>query len=343
MLHLKNKTIIVTGSAGFVGFHVSLLLLKHGCTVIGIDNFSDYYEISLKENRHNLLKCKNFIEIRGDLKEANILENILNEYSPSVFIHLAAQAGVRESVNNPRRYFDNNLLVTFNILENLKTFKIQHFLMSSTSSVYGFSEEVPYKENQKADHQVSFYAATKKSCELMAHSYSHLHQIPITIFRFFTVYGPWGRPDMAYYKFTKNILENKTIEIYNDGKMIRDFTYIDDLSKAIQLLLEIIPPLKKNRSKFKIIENDSLSLQAPFRIVNVGNSKKVNLMEFINILEKKIGKKAKKKYKPFQQGDVPTTLASSDLLKQLTGFKPNTDIDFGLEKFVNWFRSYHKI
>ena len=338
----SNKVVLITGSAGFVGFHLSNYLIKNSWNVIGIDNFSNYYDVNLKKNRHKILKKKtNFKEKKIDLTKSNSLDKILIKYNPSIIIHLAAQPGVRASLEKPKDFFDSNLLVTFNILQALKNFKIKHFLMASTSSVYGNSTLIPFDESTKTDYPLSFYAATKKANEVMAHSYSHLYKVPMTIFRFFTVYGPWGRPDMAYYKFTKSIINEEPIDIYNKGKMIRDFTYIDDLVKSIHLLIDETPLLKYN-SKNKI-EKDGMSSFAPYRIVNIGNSQEVTLMQFIRALEKQIGKKAIKNYLGMQQGDVKITLAKSDLLNRLICFRPNTTIEYGLKKFVEWYLDYHEI
>lgn len=333
-----NKVILITGSAGFVGFHLSNHLITKSWNVVGLDNFSDYYDINLKKNRHKILKKKiNFTEVKIDLNNTKLLDKILVKYNPDVIIHLAAQPGVRASLERPKDFFDSNLLATFNILQAIKNLKIKHFLMASTSSVYGNSTLIPFDELTNTDYPLSFYAATKKANEIMAHSYAHLYKVPMTIFRFFTVYGPWGRPDMAYYKFTKSIINEEPIDIYNMGKMTRDFTYIDDLVNSIHLLINRIPSLKNK------IKGDTISSFAPYRVVNIGNSQKVTLMQFIRVLEKKIGKKAIKNYLAMQQGDVKRTLAKSDLLNRLISYKPNTNIEYGLEKFVEWYLDYYKI
>ena len=294
---LRNKkiknTVFVTGSAGFVGFHTAKMFLSNNWKVIGLDAMTDYYDVNLKEDRHKiLLKNDNFVMYKGFLQDEKLLNKIFLDHKPNIIIHLAAQAGVRYSIENPISYVESNLIGTFHILEIAKKFKPEHLLMASTSSVYGNNNDTPYHENQKTDTQLSFYAATKKSNEVMAHSYSHLYKIPITMFRFFTVYGPWGRPDMALFKFTKNILSDKPIDVYNQGDIFRDFTFINDLVKAIYLLNSKIP-----LSKYKIkqsIKNDSVSDIAPFRIINIGNSKPVNLLDFIKEIENSLGKKLRK-------------------------------------------------
>ena len=255
-------------------------------------------------------------------------------------VHLAAQAGVRHSIDFPREYLESNICGSFELLEAAKNFPPDHILLASTSSVYGANKNMPYREFEKADHQISFYAATKKSVESIAHSYSHLFQLPITIFRFFTVYGPWGRPDMAYFKFTKSILEGTSIDVYNNGSMKRDFTFIDDLITAIVLLSKSIPSIDPNMIMSKA---DSLSRVAPYRLVNIGNSSPVSLKSFIESIEKATGIKAKKKMMPMQPGDVSATWADSTLLNDLTGFTPNTDLDWGIQSFVDWYRLYHKL
>jgi UDP-glucuronate 4-epimerase len=257
---------------------------------------------------------------------------------PDVIIHLAAQAGVRYSIENPRAYLDSNIVGTFNVLECARQEKVDHLLMASTSSVYGANEEMPYKETDKADTQMSFYAATKKANEAMAHSYAHIYNIPTTMFRFFTVYGPWGRPDMALFKFTKAILEGSPIDVYNNGDMWRDFTYVDDLVRGIQLLIDAVPG-----APVTAVEGDSLSPVASFRIVNIGNSNKTFLLDFIDALERELGHKAIRNYMPMQTGDVPGTWAAADLLQRLTGYEPCTDVRDGISEFVQWYRSFYHI
>lgn len=335
-----NKVAVVTGAAGFIGFHICKYLLKKGWRVIGIDNLNSYYDVSLKKNREKILKKnKNYRSINKNIEKPKLLLSIFKEETPDVVIHLGAQAGVRYSIKNPRAYFESNILSTFELLEASKYYPPKHMLLASTSSVYGVNKKMPFRETDKADHQVSFYAATKKTTENLAHSYSHLFKLPITMFRFFTVYGPWGRPDMAYFKFTDKIFRGLEIDVYNEGIMERDFTYIDDLSKAIYLLINVIPDMN-NDIKFKY---DSLSHVAPFRIVNIGNSKPVKLLDFIKAIEINIQLKAKKNMLPMQIGDVYSTWACSKLLTELTGFQPKTNVNEGVKEFVKWFKQYYQI
>jgi UDP-glucuronate 4-epimerase len=331
---------LVTGSAGFVGFHTCQIFLRNKWNVIGLDAITDYYDVNLKKDRHKILEENtDFKSYEGFLQDQKLLNEIFLKHKPNIIIHLAAQAGVRYSIENPISYVESNLVGTFRILEMARKYKPEHLLIASTSSVYGSNNEMPLSENQKSDTQMSFYAATKKSNESMAHSYSHLFDIPVTTFRFFTVYGPWGRPDMALFKFTSNILSGKPIDVYNKGNMIRDFTYVSDLVNAIYLLTDKIPSLPRNRDKE--IMHDSISDVAPFRIVNIGNSDPVNLLDFINELEKILGKKAKKNFLSMQDGDIYKTHSNIDLLKALTGFEPKTNFSEGIAQFVKWYKSYH--
>ncbi len=333
----NNKIILITGAAGFIGFHLSELLLKKNFNIIGLDAVTDYYDKNLKLDRLKILNTyENFIDIRENLKNFDSLKLIFEKYKPNKVIHLAAQAGVRYSIENPRSYLDSNIVGTFNILELIKIHKIEHTLIASTSSVYGSNTEIPFSENQKTETQISFYAATKKACEVLSHSYSHIHNLPITNFRFFTVYGPWGRPDMALFKFVKAIKENKPIDVYNNGEMQRDFTYISDLVKAIFLLLDCPPSLNK-----KVSEEDSLSPVAPWRVINIGNSDVKNLSDFINEIEEYLGLKVIKNYLPMQVGDVKKTFANCNLLYDLTGYKPKTGIKEGIKKFCDWYEVYY--
>ena len=331
--------VLITGTAGFVGFHLAKLLLEKGLRIHGYDGMTDYYDVNLKKKRNKiLLENKNFTTTEALLENYHQLETLVDEFQPDVIVHLAAQAGVRYSLENPRSYINSNIVGTFNIMEVARKQKINHLLIASSSSVYGANTEIPFSENAKSDTQLSLYAATKKSNESMAHSYSHLWKLPITMFRFFTVYGPWGRPDMALFKFVEAILNNKPIDIYNNGNMYRDFTYVDDLVYAISLLINKIPVLSKEK---KMIKNDSLSTVAPFRIVNIGNSNKVKLLDFIDIIEKGLKKKAIRNYLPMQKGDMSSTWADASLLHQLTNYKPKTKFEDGVLKFIEWYREYN--
>ena len=302
---------------------------------------TDYYDVNLKRARQKLLcETPNFYNYVGLVQDKNLLNEICTRHEPSIVIHLAAQAGVRYSIDNPISYVESNLNGTFHILEMVRHYKPNHLLIASTSSVYGSNKDMPFHENQKCDMPMSFYAATKKSNEAMAHSYSHLYDLPITMFRFFTVYGPWGRPDMALFKFTKNILSDKAIDVYNNGNMIRDFTYVGDLVKAITLLVSKIP-LKTNKRQ-ENIKNDSISDVAPFRIVNIGNSHPINLLDYIEELERVLGKKAKKNFLGMQNGDIYKTHSNIDLLEALTGFRPKTTLHEGVTEFVKWYKKYYK-
>jgi UDP-glucuronate 4-epimerase len=337
----KQKTALVTGSAGFIGYHISKKLLDEGWRVIGLDCMSDYYDVSLKERRESmLLQNASYRSVHEKVETPNVLINLFEAESPNVVIHLAAQAGVRYSIENPRAYLESNVNGTFELLEAARACPPEHMLLASTSSAYGANVDMPYRETVKADHQMSFYAATKKSTENMAHSYSHLFDLPITMFRFFTVYGPWGRPDMALFKFTKAILNGDPIDVYNHGDMSRDFTYIDDLVKGMRLLMDAIP------NKIDIFEEDACKLDsksqvAPFRVVNIGNSKPAQLLDFITAIENSLGIKAVKNFMPMQAGDVPATWADTSLLNNLSGYQPNTDLNAGVHNFVDWYRKYY--
>ena len=339
----KQKTALVTGSAGFIGYHITKRLLDEGWRVVGLDCMSDYYDVSLKERRESmLLQSVSYRSIHEKVETPNVLMDLFDEERPDFVVHLAAQAGVRYSIENPRAYLESNINGTFELLEAARAYPPSHMLLASTSSAYGANEEMPYKETVKADHQMSFYAATKKSTENMAHSYAHLFDIPITMFRFFTVYGPWGRPDMAPFKFTKAILNSDPIDVYNQGHMRRDFTYIDDLVEGMRLLIDAIPDASNS-----LVDNsgilDSKSYVAPFRVVNIGNSKPTHLLDFVGAFEKSIGIKAVKNLMPMQAGDVPATWADTSLLEELTGYKPNTDIPTGVQEFVAWYREYYNV
>lgn len=340
MFSHRHKTALVTGAAGFIGFHLSRRLLAEGWRVVGLDCMSDYYDVSLKERRESmLLKNTSYRSVHEKVEAPNVLTSLFEQEQPDAVFHLAAQAGVRYSIENPRIYLESNINGTFELLEAARAFPPRHMLLASTSSAYGANEEMPYKENVKADHQMSFYAATKKSTENMAHSYSHLFDLPITMFRFFTVYGPWGRPDMALFKFTKAILNGNPIDVYNHGDMSRDFTYIDDLVNGICLLVDAVPARDDAVGEMF----DSKSHVAPFRVVNIGNSQPAQLLEFISAIEKSIGIKAVQNLLPMQAGDVPATWADTSLLEELTGFKPIMDIHTGVRNFVEWYRGYYNV
>ena len=330
--------IIVTGSSGFIGFHVSKKLLESGNKVHGVDSMNNYYDVNLKKARLNILKkYKNFSFSKTKIENKKNLDLAFKKFKPVVVIHLAAQAGVRYSIEKPRVYLDSNITGTYNIIEISKTLNVKHLIMASSSSVYGANKKIPFKEIDKTETQMSIYAATKKSNESMAHAYSNIWKVPITMVRFFTVYGPWGRPDMALFKFTKGILNNKKIDIYNNGKMFRDFTYIDDIVSGINLLIRKIP----NRNQLGKYKDDSLSPIAPFRVLNIGNTKKVYLLDFIKEIEKVLGKKAKRNYMPLQKGDVKQTLSNTNLLKKITKYNPKTNFKTGIRKFLDWYLNYY--
>ena len=332
--------VFITGTAGFIGFHLAKLLLAEGFVVHGYDGMTDYYDVALKQRRHAmLLQNANFAATEGMLEDQERVDETIDAFQPNVIVHLAAQAGVRYSLENPRAYLDSNVIGTFNIMDAARRLKVQHLLMASTSSVYGANEVMPFTETEKADTQLTIYAATKKANESMAHSYAHLWDLPTTMFRFFTVYGPWGRPDLALYKFVDAILEDRPIDIYNHGDMYRDFTYVDDLVRAIRLLIDAAPELPEQRED--VPEFDSISPVAPFRVVNIGNSEKVRLLDFVDAIEESLGKKAIRNYMPMQMGDVPATWADASLLQHLTGYRPQTAFKDGIDRFVSWFREYY--
>lgn len=333
------KKILITGTAGFIGFHLAKLLLDEGLIVHGYDGLTDYYDVNLKKARHEvLLKYPNFSATIGMLENQQMLDQMADDIQPEIIIHLAAQAGVRYSLENPRAYINSNIVGTFNVMEIAKKFSVRHLLIASTSSVYGSNLNMPFTETEKSDTQLTIYSSTKKANESMAHSYSYLWKIPTTMFRFFSVYGPWGRPDMALFKFVSLILNNKPIDIYNNGEMYRDFTYVDDLVYGIKLLVDAIPSDRE-----KIYKSDSLSPVAPFRLVNIGNSNKISLIDFIEAIEDILGKKAIRNYMPMQQGDVKATWSNNNLLKNLTNYSPKTNFREGISKFIEWYRGYYKV
>ena len=331
--------VLITGSAGFIGFHLAKLLLAEGFTVHGYDGLTDYYDPTLKQNRNKILITNpNFTSTTGMLEDEDKLYKAAKKFKPEIIIHLAAQAGVRYSLENPRSYINSNIVGTFNVMEVARKEKIKHLLMASTSSVYGANLKMPFVEKDKTDAQLTIYAATKKANESMAHSYSYLWKIPTTMFRFFTVYGPWGRPDMALFKFVSAIINNKPIDIYNKGEMSRDFTYVDDLVRSIYLLINKTP---YNSDNSENLSKDNVSTVAPFRVINIGNSTKIKLLDFIEIVEDVIGKKAIRNYMPMQKGDVMSTWADTSILQNLTGYHPNTNVRDGVKNFVNWYRKYY--
>lgn len=336
------RVIMVTGSAGFIGYHLCRILLAEGFRVVGVDSMSDYYDVGLKRARHEALMRSNaFSAEEFDILDADRLMAFAEQAQPEVIVHLAAQAGVRYSLENPRAYVDTNVTGTFNVMEVARALKVSHLLMASTSSVYGANTAMPFAETDKCDMPLTIYAATKKANEAMAHSYAHIWDLPTTMFRFFTVYGPWGRPDMALFKFTKGILEGTPIDVYNHGDMWRDFTYVEDLVRGIRLLIDAVP--QRPMSADDIEAGDSLSPVAPFRIVNIGNSEKVRLVDFIDAIEAEVGRPAIRNVLPMQPGDVPATWANADLLRRLTGYAPQTDIRTGIKAFVAWYRSYYAV
>jgi UDP-glucuronate 4-epimerase len=331
--------VLITGTAGFIGFYLARLLLNEGFVVHGYDALTDYYDVTLKERRNQmLLQSPGYTFNHATLEEPDTFERVATEFAPDMIVHLAGQAGVRYSLENPRAYLDSNLVGTFNVMEAARQLDVQHLLMASTSSVYGANEEMPFKETDKADTQMTFYAATKKANESMAHSYAHLWKIPTTMFRFFTVYGPWGRPDMALFKFTKGIFDGTPIDIYNHGDMYRDFTFVEDLVRGIRLLMDAIPGTPETA-----VEGDTLSPVAPYRIVNIGNSDKVRLLDFIEAIEAETGIKAQRNYMEMQKGDVFATWADASLLQNLTGYAPQTDVRAGVKQFVAWYRDYYGV
>ncbi len=328
--------ILITGSAGFIGYHLAQALLAEGAQVIGLDAHDAYYDPTLKAAREAQLRSHpGFTPIRARIEEPGLLADVFARHRPDVIVHLAAQAGVRHSIDNPRAYLQSNIIGSFELLEAARAHPPRHLLLASTSSVYGANTAMPYRETDKADSQMSFYAASKKSTEAMAHGHAHLFGLPVTMFRFFTVYGPWGRPDMAPWLFTSAILKGQPIKVFNHGDMRRDFTYVTDLVRAIRLLVDAVPGSQP------ACDQDSLSPVAPFRVVNIGNGAPVELLDFIAAIEAATGRQAIRQMLPMQPGDVPATWADTTLLRQLTGYAPQTAIRDGVAAYVEWFRSYY--
>jgi len=334
------KNILITGAAGFIGFHLCERLTKEEVMLVGLDNLNEYYDVNLKFDRLKQLEKKsNFKFMKMDLADRDAIASLFSVNRFDIVVNLAAQPGVRYSLINPHAYIDSNIVGFLNVLEGCRHGKVEHLVFASSSSVYGANTSIPFSTKQNVDHPVSLYAATKKANELMAHSYSHLYDLPCTGLRFFTVYGPWGRPDMAYFSFTKAILEDKPIEVFNNGDMKRDFTYIDDIVEGVVHVMNHIPQADP---KWKGHDPDPASSYAPYRVFNIGNNNPIGLMTFIETLEKYLGKKAEKKFLPMQAGDVPITYADVDDLIDIVGFKPSTSIDEGIKKFVRWFKDYYR-
>ena len=331
--------ILVTGVAGFIGMHSVKKLLDDGHEIIGIDNLNDYYDVTLKEDRLKTLEdYKNFKFLKLDIKDQKDVLDLFKKESPQRVLHLAAQAGVRYSIENPYVYIDSNIQGFINILEGCRAIKTEHLVYASSSSVYGGNTKVPFSEHDNVDHPISLYAATKKANELMAHTYSHLYQIPTTGLRFFTVYGPWGRPDMALFLFTKAILKDQPIDIFNHGKMIRDFTYVDDI---VESLVRIIDKIATPNNSFDSKNPDPATSHAPYRIFNIGNNQPTPLMDYIEAIESALDKKAIKNLMDMQPGDVPLTSADTSELNEWVNFKPNTSINEGVKRFVDWYKNYY--
>ena len=338
---MKIKNILVTGAAGFIGFHLSKKLLENGIRVVGLDNMNDYYDPTLKQARlDRLTPDSSFTHVNVNLEDRAGMEELFAQYSFDAVVNLAAQAGVRYSLINPHSYVDTNIVGFVNILEGCRHTGVEHFVFASSSSVYGANTNMPFSVHQNVDHPVSLYAASKKSNELMAHTYSHLFGLRTTGLRFFTVYGPWGRPDMALFLFTKAILEDRPIDVFNHGKMKRDFTYIDDIVEGVYRVIHKLPEPDPDWSGD---DPDPCTSYAPYRIYNIGNNQQVELMRYIEVLEDCLGKKAEKNFLPLQMGDVPATYADVDDLVQDIDFKPDTPVETGIRRFTEWYRSYYKV
>ena len=335
------KKVLITGSAGFVGFHLTRRLLDGGLSVVGVDSLNDYYDVDLKRSLLRLLLAsERFVFSKCDITCADHLQQLFHEHRPEVVVNLAAQAGVRYSLQNPRAYVDSNLVGFLNILECCRHCEVKHLVYASSSSVYGANAKLPFSVNDNVDHPVSLYAATKKANELMAHCYSHLFGLPTTGLRFFTVYGPWGRPDMAYFQFTRAILENRPIDVFNHGNMKRDFTYVDDIVEGIERVMHRIPV---SSPEWTAEGRTAGTSSAPYRIYNIGNNQPVDLMQFIGTLERALGRKARLNFLPMQSGDVPATFADIADLEHDVGFRPATPLEVGIERFVDWYREYYRI
>lgn len=331
--------VLVTGSAGFIGSHLAIKLLDRGDEVFGIDNLNDYYDVKLKKARlERVKKYSAFVDLRADIEDHDSIKNIFEKYKPQRVVNLAAQAGVRYSLKNPYAYIDSNIMGFTNILENCRRHNVEHLVYASSSSVYGGNEKLPFSEHHSVDHPVSLYAATKKANELMAHSYSQLFGLPTTGLRFFTVYGPWGRPDMALFLFANAMLKGESIEVFNNGNMIRDFTYIDDIIEGV---IRVLDKIATSNDKYDAINPDPASSNAPYRLFNIGNSQPTALMKYISALENSLNIEAKKIFLPMQLGDVQATSADVSELKNWVNFKPNTGIDVGVKRFVEWYKEYY--
>ena len=332
--------VFITGTAGFIGYHLAKHLLDEGFEVVGYDGMTDYYDPQLKRRRHqNLLQTARFRAVEAMLEDRAAFDGAVDAFEPDIIVHLAGQAGVRYSLDEPASYVQSNLVGGFHVLEAARRHAVRHLLMASTSSVYGANEAMPFRETDKADLPVSFYAATKKASEAMAHSYAHLWDIPTTMFRFFTVYGPWGRPDMALFKFVDAIFAGRPIDVYNQGNLSRDFTYVGDLVRAIGLLIDAAP--ERPSSAAEIAAGDSLSPVAPWRVVNIGGGRPTKLLDFIAAVEAALGQPAKRNMLPMQPGDVVDTWADASLLERLTGYVPQTGVEQGVAEFVVWYRDYY--
>jgi UDP-glucuronate 4-epimerase len=333
--------ILLTGAAGFIGFHVTQRLLARGDSVIGIDNLNDYYDPSLKEARLAiLLRSPQFTFERADISDADAMLRLFREHQPNRVVHLAAQAGVRYSLENPHAYTQSNVVGFLNILEGCRATNVEHLVYASSSSVYGANTRQPFAEDDNVDHPVSLYAATKKANELMAHTYAHLFGVASTGLRFFTVYGPWGRPDMALFKFTRGILEGTPIEVYNQGRMVRDFTYVDDVAEGVVRVLDHVAAPDPD---FDPMQPRPSRSRAPYRVFNIGNNRPIELLDYIHVLEECLGKNAQMELLPMQPGDVPSTMADVSQLEEAVGFRPITSVREGVAAFVKWYKTYYRI